>query len=679
MFEQMRSALGKQSDLVLVVVVVCILMILFTPIPPMLLDVLIIMNLSFGLLILLLTFYVEKPVQFSTFPSLLLIATLFRLALNIAATRLILSEGDAGEVINAIGTHVVSGNYVIGLIVFVVLIVVQYVVITNGAQRVAEVAARFTLDSMPGKQMSIDADMNIGIIDEKEAQARRKEIEQEGGFYGAMDGASKFVKGDAIAGIIIILIDIIGGLTIGLAQLGMSWSDALETYTLLTIGDGIVTQIPALIISTGTGIIVTRAATGQSLSKDISSQIISYPKTLMIVMCGLFLMLLLPGLPVFPVIIVMMLVGGMYWASKNVKKREKTQELNEEDEKSEEGSTGNLYADIKVDPVVVQVSVVLGGILGGENSPLVQRISTFRKQYAMSSGFVLPQVKIQEESSLEEGGYRILIFGVQVAQSYVKHDGVMAIDPGNAKRVIEGVDTKDPSFGLPAKWIEESEQINAREAGYTVVDAITVLMTHVSEILKQKTPDLLTRKETENLLDALRKYNPSLLDELIPGVMSIGLVRKVLASLLEEKVSIRNLERILEVLVDEGRKTADPAVLGEMARRQLSSVIFQGIADGRAELQSLVLDPVIEKTVSTSINEGRLILDPKYAEQLLIRIAGQVENMVRSNHPPVLVCSAELRHHISALVRRMIPQLHIISMAEIPSNATVKSFSVVTI
>lgn len=675
----MRSALGKQSDLVLVLVVVCILMILFTPIPPMLLDVLIIMNLSFGLLILLLTFYVEKPVQFSTFPSLLLIATLFRLALNIAATRLILSEGDAGEVINAIGTHVVSGNYVIGLIVFVVLIVVQYVVVTNGAQRVAEVAARFTLDSMPGKQMSIDADMNIGIIDEKEAQARRKEIEREGGFYGAMDGASKFVKGDAIAGIVIILIDIIGGLTIGLAQLGMSWSDALETYTLLTIGDGIVTQIPALIISTGTGIIVTRAATGQSLSKDISSQIISYPKTLMIVIFGLFLMLFLPGLPLMPVMLVMLLVGAMYWASRNLKKTDENKEKEAVEKENDAAGSGDLYADIKVDPVVIQVSVALGGILGGENSPLVQRIAAFRKQYAMKSGFVLPQVKIQEESSLEEGDYRILIFSVQVAQSYIKYDGVMAIDPGSAKRVIEGVDTKDPSFGLPAKWIKEVDQVTAREAGYTVVDAITVLMTHVSELLKQKTPDLLTRKETENLLDALRKHNPSLLDELIPGVMSIGTVRKVLAGLLEEKVSIRNLERILEVLVDEGRKSADPTILVELVRRQLSAVIFQGIADGREELQGLVLDPSIEKTVSSSINEGRLILDPKYAEQLLIRIAGQVENMVRSNHPPVLVCSAELRHHVSTLIRRMIPQLNVISMTEIPTNATVKSFGVVTI
>ena len=672
----MRSSLGKQADLVLVLVVICILMILFTPIPPMLLDILIITNLAFGLLILLLTFYVEKPVQFSTFPSLLLIATLFRLSLNIAATRLILSDGDAGEVINAIGTHVVAGNYVIGLIVFVVLIVVQYVVVTNGAQRVAEVAARFTLDSMPGKQMSIDADMNIGIIDEKQAQQRRKEIEQEGGFYGAMDGATKFVKGDAIAGIIIILIDIIGGLTIGLAQLGMSWSDALETYTLLTIGDGIVTQIPALIISTGTGIIVTRAATGQSLSKDISSQIISYPKTLMLVAGGLMLMLFLPGLPVLPVLLVMSLVLAMFWFSYK-KRRVEASEENTEPE--EEASSTDLYSAMKVDPIVIQLSVSLAGVVGGEDSPIVDRIATFRKQYSLQSGFVLPQVKIQENAKLADGNYQILIFGVQVAQSYMKSSGVLAIDPGNAKRVIEGDDTKDPSFGLPAKWIEESTQVLAREAGYTVVDALTVLMTHVSEVLKQKTPDLLTRKETENLLDSLRKYNPSLLDELVPGVMNIGLVRKVLAGLLEERVSIRNLERILEVLVDEGRKSSEPVVLVELARQQLASVIYQGIVGDRKELQAMVLDPSIETTVQSAIKENRLILEPRYAEQLLIRIAGQVEKMVRSNHPPVLVCSAELRHHMSALVRRMMPQLNVMSMAEIPPAASVKSFGVVTL
>lgn len=673
MLAQMRASLGSQSDLILVLVVVCILMILFTPIPPMMLDVLIIMNLAFGLMILLLTFYVEKPVQFSTFPSLLLIATLFRLSLNIAATRLILSEGDAGEVINAIGTYVVSGNYVIGLIVFVVLIVVQYVVVTNGAQRVAEVAARFTLDSMPGKQMSIDADMNIGIIDEKEAQRRRKEIESEGNFYGAMDGASKFVKGDAIAGIVIILIDIIGGLTIGLAQLGMSWNDALHTYTLLTIGDGIVTQIPALIISTGTGIIVTRAATNQPLSKDISAQITSHPKSLLLIVAGLFLLMLLPGLPVLPVLLVMVLVSLMFWYAYAKSKQGDIEEDEEKDAEEED-----LYADIKVDPIVLQVSVSLGGLLGGESSPVIQRIATFRKQYVASSGFVLPQVKVQENTQLEDGKYKVLIYGVEVAQSYIKHDGVLAIESGQTTTTIEGEVTKDPSFGLPAKWIETKLQNLARESGYTVVDPITVLMTHLIETLKQKTSDLLTRKETENLLDSVRKYNPTLVDELIPGVMNIGVVRKVLSMLLEEKVSIRNLERILEVLVDEGRKTPEPSILVELVRHQLASSIYQKIADGREEVQALVLDPSIETTIQNAIKENRLVLEPRYAEQLLIRVAAQVEKMIRANTPPVLVCSGDIRPHVSVLVRRMLPQLSVISMAEIPQTGVVKSFGVVT-
>lgn len=674
MIDYLRASLGKKSDLVLVLLVVGILMILFTPIPPALLDVLIILNLAFGLMILLMTFYVEKPIQFSTFPSLLLIATLFRLALNIAATRLILSDGDAGQVIGAIGEYVVSGNYVIGLIVFIVLIVVQYVVVTNGAQRVAEVAARFTLDSMPGKQMSIDADLNVGIIDEKQAQARRKEIEKEGSFYGAMDGASKFVKGDAIAGIVIIFIDIIGGLTIGLAQLGMSWGDAMQTYTLLTIGDGIVTQIPALIISTGTGIIVTRAASGDSLGTEISKQIIEYPKTLILIVGGLFLLLLLPGLPAFPIFIVMALVSLLIWASFKFKGSLENSDLLDEEDKETD-----IYADIKVDPVLVELSIPLAGVIGGDNSELMDQISTFRKNYAMASGFVLPQVIIKEDNKLEEGAYRIQVYGVEIGEDKVYMDSILAIDPGNAKTVIEGIDTKDPSFGLPAKWIKTNQEKSAREAGYTVVDLPIVVLTHITEILKQNVTELLTRKEVEGLVASVRKSNPSLVDELIPGVMNTGLIKKVLSHLLSESVSIRNLERILEVLLDEGRNTSDPIVLSELVRQSLSSVIFQSVANKQKELQVLVLDREIEKTVIDSLNEGKLNLDPRYAEQLMIRVAAQVEKMLRAGLRPTLICSAEIRYQVASLIRRAVPQLTIMSMGEIPNTGSVKSFGVVTI
>lgn len=674
MIDYLRSSLGKQSDLILVLLVVGILMILFTPIPPALLDVLIILNLAFGLLILLMTFYVEKPIQFSTFPSLLLIATLFRLSLNIAATRLILSEGDAGQVIGAIGEYVVSGNYVIGLIVFIVLIVVQYVVVTNGAQRVAEVAARFTLDSMPGKQMSIDADLNVGIIDEKQAQARRKEIEKEGSFYGAMDGASKFVKGDAIAGIIVILIDIIGGLTIGIAQLGMSWGDAMQTYTLLTIGDGIVTQIPALIISTGTGIIVTRAASGDSLGTEISKQIIEYPKTLILIVGGLFLLLLLPGLPAFPIFIVISLVSLLIWAAFKFKDESYTA-----DESGIEKEETDIYSEIKVDPVLVELSVSLAGLIGGENNELMDQISKFRKNYAMASGFVLPQVIIKEDSKLEEGAYRIQIYGVEVGEDKVYMDSVLAIDPGNAKTVLEGIDTKDPSFGLPAKWVKSNNENTARNAGYTVVDLPTVVLTHITEILKQNVTDLLTRKEVESLVASVRRSNSSLVDELIPGVMNTGLIKKVLSYLLSESVPIRNLERILEVLLDEGRNTSDPIVLSELVRQSLSSVIFQSVSNKHKELQVLVLDREIEKTVVSSLNEGRLNLDPRYAEQLMVRVAAQVEKMLRAGLSPTLICSAEIRYQVGSLLRRAVPQLTVMSMGEIPNTGSVKSFAVVTI
>lgn len=674
MIDYLRTSLGKQSDLVLVLLVMGILMILFTPIPPALLDVLIILNLSFGLMILLMTFYVEKPIQFSTFPSLLLIATLFRLALNIAATRLILSDGDAGQVIGAIGKYVVSGNYVIGFIVFIVLIVVQYVVVTNGAQRVAEVAARFTLDSMPGKQMSIDADLNVGIIDEKKAQARRKEIEKEGGFYGAMDGASKFVKGDAIAGIVIILIDIIGGLTIGLAQLGMTWGDALHTYTLLTIGDGIVTQIPALIISTGTGIIVTRAASDDSLGTEISKQIIEYPKTLIIIVGGLFLLLLLPGLPAFPIFIVMALVSLLIWAS--FKFKSANNDIEAEEAKEE---VTDLYADLKVDPVLVELSIPLAGLIGGENSELMDQISKFRKNYAMVSGFVLPQVIIKEDNKLEGGSYRIQIYGVEVGKDKVYMDAVLAIHPDNARTVLEGIDTKDPSFGLPAKWIKSSHATSAREAGCTVVDLPTVVLTHITEILKQNVTELLTRKEVESLVASVRKSNSSLVDELIPGVMSTGLIKKVLSHLLSEGVPIRNLGRILEVLLDEGRNTSDPIVLTELVRQSLSSVIFQSVCNEQKELQVLILDRDIEKTIIESLHDGRLNLDPRYAEQLMVRVAAHVEKMLRAGISPALICTAEIRYQVATLLRRAVPQLTIMSMGEIPKTGSVKSFGVVTI
>lgn len=680
MLTELRKGLGRQSDLVLVLGVVGILMILFTPIPAALLDLLLIVNFSVALLILLLTFYVDKPLRFSTFPSLLLIATLFRLSLNIASTRLILGDAHAGEVIDAVGEHVVGGNYVIGMIVFLVLIVVQYVVVTSGAQRVAEVAARFTLDSMPGKQMSIDADMNIGIIDEKTAQERRKEIEKEANFYGSMDGASKFVKGDAIAGIIITLINIIGGLTIGIAQRGMEWGDALQTFTLLTIGDGIVTQIPALIIATGTGIIVTRAASDEFLSKEISRQVTAYPKTLIIIAVGLTALLLLPGVPVFPVLIVLSVVCGLAFYAYRVAA---SRDVDIEEEGATENEQQDIYELLTVDPIELEVGQNLVSLVDALDSVIMERIIAFRKQYAMEAGFVLPKVRVKDNKKLAPNAYRMKVFGAMVGEGEVVPDRTLAINPGTVTEKISGVETKDPTYGLPAIWIDPDNEDSAKGAGYTLVDPHTVLMTHLSELFRQQASNLLTRGETDRLIARVRASEPSLVDELIPGVLSLTDVQKVLQNLLGEKVSIRNLEIILEVLVDSGKQVKDPEVLTELVRQKLGPLICQSLMQDSGELHVLTLDPSVEQSIANSVrgDSGKtgLVLDPRFAEQLLSRLAAHVEKMMGTNTMPVLLCAPELRRHLKHFTRRVMPHLSVVSMAEVPNGVNLKSYDMVAV
>lgn len=681
MIAALRRNIGNQSDLVLVAGVLGILTVLVTPIPSGLLDFLLITNLSIALLVLLLTFYVDKPLQFSTFPSLLLITTLFRLSLNIAATRLILSDADAGEVISAIGNHVVGGNYVIGVIVFLVLVVVQYVVVTNGAQRVAEVAARFTLDGMPGKQMSIDADLNMGLIDEKGAQERRQQIEKEASFYGAMDGASKFVKGDAIAGIIIILINIIGGLTIGVAQMGMSWSEALQTFTLLTIGDGIVTQIPALVISTGTGIIVTRAASDAYLGREISRQITAYPKTLGLIGSALAIALLLPGIPALPVIVLMSIVGALLFVTLRAKRKQT--EVDAAATAPDEEPQDDIYEMLTVEPIEIRVGQGLVGLVGGADSLLMERIAAFRKQYALDIGFVMPKVRVKDDKKLPVQGYRISISGAKVGEGEILSNRVLAINPGSAKGDLPGVATKDPTYGLKAVWIEEEQRAAAKAAGYTTVEPLTVLMTHLTEIVRQQAPSLLTRAETERLVSRTRGEDGSLVDELIPAVLSLSDIQKVLQGLLREKVSIRNLPLILEVLVDAGKQAKDPELLTELVRQKLGPVICQGLTNEQGDLYVLVLDPSVEQAIWGGLrgesDKGRLVVEPKMAEQLLTRMSAQVEKMMNANMMPVLLCAPELRRHLRGFTVRIMPHLSVLSMAEVPTNINVKSFGLVAI
>lgn len=681
MINSIRKAMGENNDVLLAIAVIGILTILFTPIPPRLLDFLLISNFSFALLLLLLTFYMAKPVEFSTFPSLLLIATLFRLSLNVAATRLILADADAGRVIAAIGSHVVGGNYVIGLIVFLILVVVQYVVVTSGAQRVAEVAARFTLDSMPGQQMAIDADLNMGFIDQEEAKKRRKNLEKEAKFYGSMDGASKFVKGDAIAGIIILLINMIGGLIIGIMQHGMKWDDALQTYTLLTIGDGIVTQVPALIIAVGTGIIVTRSGSDSELSSEIVSQIFSFPKTLILVALVLFGLLVLPGMPAFPIIILLLLVGSLISYSFRHKSESLLSDTAET--KAAEAETEDAYDLLTVEPVEVAVGQNLIGMVNTDESLFLERISVFRKQHVTDAGFVLPKIRFRDEKKLPTNNYEIRMFGVALARGEIVPDRFLAIHSGGERTKLRGIETKDPTYGLPAYWITEDERGEARTAGYTLVDPVTVFMTHLSETLRQHAASLLTRAETDRLIDRVRKSQASLVEELIPGVLTLSEIQKVLQNLLKEKVSIRNLESILEILVDTGRHTKDADALTEIVRQRLGPVICQSLSGDSGYLHVLTLDPKIEQTLASSIRSlderNTLVLEPRFAEQMLTKLAVQVETMMKSNLMPVLLCSPELRRHIRRVTERVMPHLSILSMAEVPNSVNLKSFAVVTV
>ncbi|HEY4082266.1 MAG TPA: flagellar biosynthesis protein FlhA [Burkholderiaceae bacterium] len=677
---------GRQTDVALVALVMGVMVVLFAPIPAALLDFLILANFSFAFLILLLTFYMPKPVEFSTFPSLLLIATLFRLSLNVAATRLILSEAGAGKVIAAIGAHVVGGNYVIGLIVFFILIVVQYVVVTSGAQRVSEVAARFTLDSMPGQQMSIDADLNMGFIDQVEAQRRRKTLEKEAGFYGAMDGASKFVKGDAIAGIVILLINIVGGMIIGVMQLGMPWSQALQTYTLLTIGDGIVTQVPALVIAVGTGIIVTRSASDTDLSREVFRQISSHPKTLVLVALTLGCLILLPGIPVLPATTLCAVVLGAAWISARAKRRAANPAAS--------GSTSGTpdanveantdpYADLKLEPIELRVGARWAPLAKQADGMFMDRVATFRRQHALEFGLVVPNVTVKEGLRRGPEHYEIHIDGVPVARGEAHVDKLLAIHPAGDVKAVQGVVTKDPSYGLPAVWIEPQQRDAAIAARYTLVDAETVMLTHLTEVLRRESATLLTRAETELMLGRVRQAQPSLVEELIPTLLSVSEIQRVLQALLKEKVSIRNLEAILETLSESTRVSKDPGYLTERVRQRLGPAICQSLLGEASALQVLTLDPLIEgqlvmsvRGMETGSHQG---LDPKLTEQMLGKLAHAADRMMKSNALPVLLCSPELRRQIRAMSERVLPHLRVLSMTEVPNSVELKSFAVVAL
>ena len=672
---------GKR-DLALIALVLGVLAVLFVPIPPMLLDFLLVVNISMAMLILLVTFFTETPLKFSTFPTILLLSTLFRLSLNVSATRLILEGGDAGRVINAIGEFVVGGNYIVGIVVFLILVVVQYVVVTSGAQRVAEVAARFTLDSMPGKQMSIDADMNMGLIDEREARQRRAQVEKEANFYGAMDGATKFVKGDAIAGIIIILTNIVGGLAIGIAQLGLPWGEAVQRFTLLTIGDGIVTQIPSLVVAVATGIIITRAASDAQLGTEIPRQIMANPKALAIVGLVLMLVLVLPGFPKLPVIAVLLVLAALAWFAVRAKDAAQV-------ESDEAGAPANSAADdvqqwMRIEPIEIRLGSELAKAFIGADSDLAERIAHMRKQFAQDLGFLVPKVQTGPRLELRADAYEIHFHGCRVGLGELAIDRVLAINPGGTRPKLDGPETRDPAYGLPAQWIARDQRQFARGAGYTLVDPDTVVITHLSELVKRQAADLLTRAETERMVARLRDTHASLIDELIPAVLSYSDVQKVLQILLREQVSVRHLEAVLEVLVDAGKVTKVADELAERVRERLGASICQGLRDAQGDLHVLTLAPELERALLGSVRAGdgrggALFGDVAQLDGFMKNLAAQAESMMSRNLVPVLLCPSTMRRSLRALLNRSMPYLAVLGLNEVPATLPVRSFAAIQV
>jgi flagellar biosynthesis protein FlhA len=676
---------GRHADLFLVALVLGVLVVLFVPVPRLVLDFLILANFAFAFLILLLTFHMARPVEFSTFPSLLLIATLFRLSLNVAATRLILSEGDAGRVIAAIGSYVVGGNYVIGLIVFLILIVVQYVVVTNGAQRVSEVAARFTLDSMPGQQMSIDADLNMGFIDQAEAQQRRRHLEKEAGFYGAMDGASKFVKGDAIAGIIILLVNIIGGLAIGVMQHGMPWAEALQTYTLLTIGDGIVTQVPALVISVGTGIIVTRSAADGNLSREVVRQLSSFPKTLFLVFGALLMLLVLPGIPAWPTLLLASLVLLLAWRAGRAADRPDVAEEAAEGPVMPADTNDVIYRQLRLDPVELRLGSGLMASLGSAGSALPGQLAQFRSDFARESGMVLPEIRLRGGVHLAADAYALLIEGVPVARGALPAGRALAL-PGAAALAaglaLPGIPARDPAYGLSASWVDAQEAVLARAAGCNLAEGASVLLSHITTVLRREAPDLLTRAQAERLLGRVRDAQPALVEELIPTVLSVSEVQKVLQNLLREQVGIRNLEAILEALGDAARHGKDIEFLTEAVRHRLARAICHSLSGDNPFLQVITIEPPAEARLLHYVRglDGHQGSAAEHlpVEQLLTRLMQAAERMRQASLLPVLVCSADLRRHLLSMMKRACPDLRVLSMSDIPRNIELKSSAVLS-
>lgn len=677
----------KNTDLLIAFGLLVIIGVMIIPLPPIFLDIALSFSLGLSLLILLTAIYIKRTLDFTSFPSLLLMTTLFRLSLNVATTRLILTNGHegpsaAGEVIEAFGNFVVGNNYVIGFIVFAILVVINFIVITKGSGRVAEVAARFTLDAMPGKQMSIDADLNAGVISEADARKRRKEIEQEADFYGAMDGASKFVRGDAIAGILITAINIIGGLLIGVLQKDLDVMTAAKYYTMLTIGDGLLSQIPALIISTAAGTIVTRSSSGENMGAEVSGQLFENVRAIYISAGVMALLAIVPGLPTVPFLSMAGILALVAWMIGKYKQEDIEVERKREEQESLKPKKEDIDSLLPLDLLELEVGYGLINIVESDKSgDLLERISSLRKEFALSLGLKVPSVHIRDNLQLAAGEYRFLIKGNRVGGGVLRSECLLAMDPGNVTDVIDGIPTKEPAFGLDAMWIQPINKEEAEMAGYTVVDLPTVMATHLTEIIRTHAHELLGRQEVSVLVENFKKTHSKIVEELIPDVLNLGSVVRVLQSLLKEQVSIRDLRTIFETLADEAQRTKDIEILTEGVRRALSRSITSKYTTDEGTIPVITLSSNIEELIANSLlqtEQGtQLVMDPQTASKMITEIARTIENYPEIAGQPILLTSPTARRHLYKLTSRFIPQLIVLSHNELSSEANVRAISTV--
>lgn len=676
----------KARDISVLAGVILIIAMLVIPLPTFMLDFLIITNISLALLIILIAMNTTQPLQFSIFPSLLLLVTLFRLGLNVSTTRSILSTGDAGNVVHTFGEFVVGGNILVGIVVFFILIIIQFIVITKGSERVSEVAARFTLDAMPGKQMSIDADLNAGMISDREAKERRETIEREADFYGAMDGASKFVKGDAIAGIIIVLINMLFGIIIGMLQMGLSFGESAELFTRMTVGDGLVSQIPALIISTATGIIVTRAASEGNLGFDISKQLLAYPIMLFvaggtIIMLGLFT----PINDFFTLTVGGLLAAGGYLLLKAEREQKEKEEVVEEDIQTEQlKSPESVVNLLQIDPIEFEFGYSLIPLADtSQGGDLLDRIVMIRRQLALELGMIVPVVRIRDNIQLQPNEYRIKIKGSQVAKGELLLDHYLAMSPGIEDEEVQGIETMEPAFGLPAIWIGEEMKERAEYSGYTVVDPPSVVSTHLTEVIKKHAHELIGRQETKQLVDHLKESYPAIVEEVTPDALTIGEVQKVLSKLLRERISIRNLAVIFETLADFAKMTKDTDLLTEYVRQGLSRQISKSYTTENEPLHVITLGGSVEKKIADSVQQTEhgnyLSLDPHDSQVIFDSITRELESGRSFDQSVVILCSPAVRMYVRQLIERYLPDVAVLSYNELEPELEVKSVGVVNI